>query len=395
MSQRPRILYLNRVSQLGGAERMILLSMEQAAAHGYHPILACPKEGRLPEFAREQGFETIPCEFNRMRATTNPLTLLGYAMSLSRMGREVERICRSHDISLLHPHGPVAAVYGVRAARSLGIPMLVHLHDAQPPSRQYAMAVRYAARGATSFVCVAYAVLRRLQQIHPADAFATVLYNGVDQSFLEPVDRACPELEGPGPRIGIAAQIIPWKGQDVFLQAAEQLAPRFPTAHFYIIGGLAFPEDQPFLDRLRAMAKTPQLEGRVTFTGFQRDVPGWMSAMDVIALCSVEDEAQPMVALEAMALGRKLVGTDIGGTSEIIKDRATGRLVPHRNPTALADAIAESLTLPGSDDRGARARRDIEERFTPTIFGQGLARLYAEALSGRRPGERCADGAAP
>jgi glycosyltransferase involved in cell wall biosynthesis len=221
--------------------------------------------------------------------------------------------------------------------------------------------------------------------MHLQETPATVLYNGVDPAFLQPIDRDQDRALGPGPHIGITAQIIPWKGQDIFLEAASRLVERFPTARFYVIGGLAFPEDQAYLDRLRTMANRPALAGRVTFTGFQTDMPSWINAMDVIALCSVEDEAQPMAVLEAMALRKKVVGTNIGGTPEIIKDRVTGRLVPPGDSEAMADAIAESLLLPASDSRGENARRDVEARFTAEIFGRNLAQLYADTLNGRRP----------
>lgn len=377
------ILFLNRAGFLGGAERVVLVSMQQAADRGYRVILGCP-EGVFPELARKMGFETIMCDFDRMKDTRNPLKLLSYAMKLRRESDHVVRICRDNNVTILNPHHPVSAMYGVKAAKSLGIPMIAYMHDAQPPKPAYVKVTRYIAGVGTHFLVASNAVRRRLDAMGIPSDRIQVLYYGIDPSFLGERPEPKPEIGGPGPNVGLFGQVMPWKGQDLFLEAAARLADRLPTAHFYIVGGLAYADDQPYLDRITAMANAPKLKGRVTFTGFQNEVPRWMMSMDVVVLSSTNDEALPMVPMEAMALGKRVVCTTVGGTVEIVTDNVTGRLVERDNPDALAEGIFDLATRPADDPIGERASASIHERFTPARFGNDIAEVYARANERRR-----------
>jgi len=387
--QQPKtILFLNRVSLLGGAERVLLLSMQLARRAGDVPLLACPDGGPLPDQARALGFKVIPCAFNRMRQTRNPASLIGYAACLWREGRRVERICRELSVDLLHPHGPVSAAYAVRASRSRKLPMVVHVHDALPPTKSYRMTVRYAASTYTRFVGVSRATCEMLEQIGIERDRIHLVYNAVSSVFLDDCPQPAPEIHGPGPHIGLFALIWPLKGQHIFLRAAEVLTKRFPSARFYIVGSLAYPDYQPYLDQLREMAESPALRGCVNFTGFRDDVPRLMAAMDAVALASVEAEALPTVVMEAMALGKPVAATRLGGTEEIIEDGRTGRLVPPGDPQALADALADLLNRPEGDPLPSLARSSIRDRFSEDRYAGELAALYSEALGRKVPAAR-------
>ena len=122
--------------------------------------------------------------------------------------------------------------------------------------------------------------------------------------------------------------IEPRKGQQVFLEAAKLLAARFPTARFWVVGPEALADKAGYARRLRAVAETPALAGRVTFTGHRSDVAAWMRAMDVVTLPSIAHESLGMVLVEAIALGRPTVASRIGGTPEVITDGENGWLVP-------------------------------------------------------------------
>lgn len=206
-----------------------------------------------------------------------------------------------------------------------------------------------------------------------------VLYNSVDAVFLAQ-DGARVDLGGPGPHIGLFALIWPLKGQHVFLEAAARIALRNPGARFHVVGSLAYASDQKYLDALLRRAHQPPLAGRVSFTGYRHDVRDLMAAMDVVALCSVEPEALPTVMMEAMALGKKVVGTAIGGTVEVIEDGVTGRLVPPNDPEALANAIEELAALPADHPMCLRAAASVRERFSPGRFNEDMGAIYDEVL---------------
>src|SRR5438067_1739236 len=128
-------------------------------------------------------------------------------------------------------------------------------------------------------------------------------------------------------------------------------------ARFLIVGdGIGF-------DDVRRRVKEMDLQSHVIMTGFRRDVPEVMAALDVLVLPSIKSEAMSQVIPQALAVGTPVVGTTVGGTPELVRDGETGRLVPPADAAALADAILDLLRDP------ARAR---------TLAQRGQALVLAE-----------------
>lgn len=378
--RRPAILFLNHATILGGAERVTLMAMESARSMGYEAILACPDGGRAPEAARAAGFAVLHCDFAWMQHTLRPGAVTGYLRGIAREGRRVEHLCREHNVGLLHAVSPVAALYAVRASRRLGLPLLLHTHDAQPPKRFRRWVIQYLSRSVSEFLCVSECVRRMIISLDIPVSRTSVLYNAVSSEFFAPPPIPAAEVIGLGPHIGLFGQIVPWKGQRVFLDAAARLTPKHPDAHFHIVGALAHEDDRPYEDDLRQMVERPPLSGHATLDGYQPDARAWMAAMDVVVHASTEMEAFGLVIAEAMALGKPVVATRVGGPEEIIEDGVTGLLVAPGDAGALAAAITRALNEP---EMGIRAAAAVRERFSPERFGLGLAEAYARWLPRR------------
>jgi glycosyltransferase involved in cell wall biosynthesis len=372
------VLYLHHATVVGGAERVMLTAMDQARERGLRPVLACPGDGRFATLAREAGFAVVPCALESMRDSRRPGDVARYALSVARVGRRVRDVCSRHDVRLVHAGSPVAGLYAMRASRSLGLPVLLHVHDAQPPKRARRLAIRWQARRATRLVCVSRCVRAMVVSVGVPSDKTSLLANGIDGAFFGPAPAPIPEVRGRGPHIGLFSPIVPWKGHHVFLEAAARLARSHPDARFYVVGTLVDPDHQRYLDDLMAAAARPPLDGRVSFTGFQPDVTRWMAAMDAVAHTSVAPEAFGLVIAEAMALGKPVVATNVGGPAEIVEDGVTGRLVPPGDPVALADAL---LAVLGDRAMMAHAAAAARARFTPQAFGDRLMSLYHDAVA--------------
>src|SRR5207302_7862895 len=113
----------------------------------------------------------------------------------------------------------------------------------------------------------------------------------------------------------------------------------------------------------RRRVKEMGLESHVVMTGFRRDVPEVMAALDVLVLPSVKSEAVSQVIPQALAVGTPVVGTTVGGTPELVRDGETGRLVPPADAAALAAAILDLLRDP------ARART-LAQRRQPLVLAE-------------------------
>jgi glycosyltransferase involved in cell wall biosynthesis len=151
------------------------------------------------------------------------------------------------------------------------------------------------------------------------------------------------------PVVGLVANIRGSKGHTVFLDAARAVLEAAPDTRFLIVGdGVGF-------DQVKARVREMGLESRVILTGFRRDVPEVMAALDVLVLPSTRSEATSQVIPQALAVGTPVVGSDVGGIPELVHEGETGRLVPPGDPGALAGAILASVREPERSRAMARA----------------------------------------
>ena len=154
-----------------------------------------------------------------------------------------------------------------------------------------------------------------------------------------------------------------------------QAAARVPNAVFVLLG------DGPEQSALEAQASALGVRNRVVFLGYRQDVPDLLACADLLVLPSLF-EGLPLSILEAMAAGKPVIATDVGGTSEVIEPEQTGLLVPPANPGALAGAIrrvlfdrrlAERLALTG------KAR--VRDEFSAATMVQSVTQIYEDVLS--------------
>jgi glycosyltransferase involved in cell wall biosynthesis len=140
--------------------------------------------------------------------------------------------------------------------------------------------------------------------------------------------------------------------------------------------------DGPERTALEAQVKALGLEGAVCFHGWRHDLPAVYGDLDVVVNAS-RNEGTPVALIEALAAGRPVVATAVGGTPDVLEGGAHGTLVPPQDEAALAAAIEATLSAPPSPARVARARAHVLARYgVPRLLGD-LAALYRELLAAR------------
>jgi glycosyltransferase involved in cell wall biosynthesis len=372
-----KAFHISRVSFLGGAERVIVTLGEVLRAEGWDIVVACPGEGDLTREANSKGLATASIPIERTQITLDPRRLLRYATTLLRGGRFVEEFCRLMRIDVIHAHHPVGALYAIRACRNLGIPLVLHVHDALPARPLYSFALKRVLKHASRVVSCSQAGVDLVHSVSPS-RHVDIVHNGLAPGFVEAAAEIAPADAGPGRHVGVFAQIETRKGQDVFLEAASKVIEKEPDTTFWLFGGRSS-DKGGYADALEAKAKSGSLAGRVRFAGHTSDVQSWMKAMDVVVLPSVSNESLPMSLIEAMTLGRPCVATRIGGMAEIVDHGRTGLLVAPRDADALADAV---VTLLGEDGpvMGEAASVTARSEFSGAEFARRIAGLYERSL---------------
>ncbi len=303
----------------------------------------------------------------------------GLALTLGRLARRL-------GASLLHSHNTGALLYAAPAAAMSGLPLIHTEHGRELPTPAPSAAVRTRRRALAAAERLALACATRLAAVAPpvAQVLApfgrkrpvVVVPNGVSMPELDGIARAAARealgLPANAVVVGTVGRLEPTKGPDVLLEAARHVLPPRPHVRLLFIG------DGTLRETLESRVRTLGLAGRIRFAGFRSDGPRLVAGLDVVVLPS-RSEGVPLALLEAMAAGRPVVATAVGGNPFALGD--AGLLVPPDAPKPLAAAIARVLDDPAlAAALGARARARAEARFSERAMAAAYMALYDEAL---------------
>lgn len=374
---RPTILFVTNVEWFFLSHRMPLARAMRD--RGARVVIAAADTGRAAEITGE-GFEFVPLPFSRRG--TNVLAELRTLAAIVALYRRL-RPALIHQISIK----PV--LYGSIAARLAGRPPVVNaisglgylfaegnVHPAlrRVVERVYRVALG-GARTRTIFQnpedrdeFVARGLVRE-------DSTVLVRGSGVDCArFAE-----SPEPAG-APVVMFAGRLLWEKGFGEFVEAARLTRERGVSARFVLVG----PADDDNPTAVQASQIAPHVDaGTIEWWGPRRDMPAVLAASTIVVLPTFYKEGLPKVLLEAAAVGRALVATDIPGCREIVRDGVNGYLIPVRDALTLADRVQALVADGALRARFAAASRRIavEEFSEQRVVGDTL-RLYDALLAG-------------
>ncbi|AFV10476.1 glycosyl transferase [Thermacetogenium phaeum DSM 12270] len=362
--------------EFGGAEQHVLRLTERLGRNGCDPHVVCLFREPFYRMLREAG---IPAAVVPMRHRLD----WGACLRLASLLRELRP-------QIVHTHGVRSNLIGRLAARLAAVPVVVTtVHSVLP--QDYPSPVSRLLNGftervtsplTTHFIAVSGFIGDYLAAAGIPREKITVIYNGIDPALWE--SWACDGsfrtrfgIPPEAPLFGIVARLHPVKGHRYFLEAAREVAGRFPDARFVIVGSGFYWREVDSLIREYGLAD------RCIRTGFLTDAGPAYAALDCLVISSLS-EGFGLTALEAAALGKPVIATRVGALPEIIEDGVTGLLVPPADPGALARAMLRLLEDPAEGRRlGAAAREVLLERFSLDRTVAQTAGLYRSLLEGR------------
>lgn len=202
----------------------------------------------------------------------------------------------------------------------------------------------------------------------PREKVYTV-YNGVDfeqfrqDSSVRNRIRAEVNLDKDSIVIGFVARMVPQKGHLLFLEAISKARNKIPSLRALIVGDTTLYDNDEFKSKIRQRAHDLRLDEIVRFTGFRRDIPLIMNAIDIFVSASYKEPFGRTV-VEAMAAGKPVVATNTAGSNEILRDGVGGFLVPINDAEALANAIVELASDRELAKRiGEEGRRKVMQKY--------------------------------
>ncbi len=379
---RPAIRVMHVITGLGagGAEAMLYKLVGATRGELSHSVVSLTDEGVFGPRLHGDG---IPVSCLEMRpGIPSPLALARLVQRMRRTQPDVVQGWMYHANLLAGIAGAVARVPVVWG---------IHHTDVDPSNAKRLthwtrlLSARLSRVLAARIVCCADSALRSHAKLGYCEDRMVVIHNGFVLDRFRPDAQARAQVrqelsipEG-APVIGLVARVHPDKDHRNFLAAAEQLARSRGDAIFLLVGDGTSPSSPSMAEWVEEF----RIRSRVRLLGLRSDVPRLLAAMDVLASSS-RSEGFPQVLGEAMLCGVPCAVTDCGDSREIVGP--TGRVVPARDPTALAGSILELLALPPAERvaLGLSARQRIVDRYDIRAAAQRYSALYAE-VCGRPP----------
>ncbi len=303
-----------------------------------------------------------------------------YGKSALRQGRRLVQYLRREGAQIVHSHDVYSNVFGTACARAARVPGVIASRRwwHTLPAAQLRIANRLAFRGANKVVANSTAVAQSAQHDDgvPAAKIAVITNFVEDAAFDVPPDsaiagaRAALGLPRDAIVIGILARLDAVKDHGTLLRGLARLGPRWPRAHCLIVG------DGPERANLEELTDALGLRQQVTFAGERPNRPNPHLLFDISVLCSLS-EGFPNSVVEAMAAGRPVVATEVGGVRDAVEHGRTGWLVGPADPAALGDALERIMMDPSSGAvMGAAGRQRAQTLFEAnTVIGK-LEALY-------------------
>lgn len=292
-------------------------------------------------------------------------------VAVARSARLLRQVVETHRIDVVHAHGLKAAFVAV-AARVRPRILTVHNVVLDDASGRAAPLLRRVERALPARMDATIVVSAEMRRHFPDDADIDV----IAPAGPRPVPQRTPAQVradlgiGDAPLVVTVARMHPQKDLPTLLDAAVAVRERRPDVRFVVVGG--GPEESA----VRARHHQLGLDGTVLLLGQQPSAADELAAADLVAMSSIW-EGSPLVVAEAMLLGRPVVSTAVGAVPDAITDGVHGRLVPPRDPDALADAVVAVLADPGAAAAmGAAARAEAERRFAPDVLAAEVAARY-------------------
>jgi glycosyltransferase involved in cell wall biosynthesis len=382
---------ITRLNVGGPAQHVIALTARLPRDRFESALLSgmeAPSEGSMRSLAAQAAVRpiTVPGLVRRMSPRDDARSLVFLV-----------RFFRAFRPDIVHTHTAKAGALGRLAARLTGVPVVVHTYHGHVfggyfSTRATARVVtveRWLARVTSRLIAVSETVKRELEHHRIAGpGRITVLPLGLDlgrflgcEAHAGTLRRQLGAADG-GPLIGIVARLVPIKRHEDFLAAGALLAARIPGARFVIVG------DGERRTELEALVRRHGLQDKVTFLGWRQDLDRIYPDLDVVALTSA-NEGSPVSLIEAMAAGRPVVGTRVGGVPDLVEHGVSGLLVPAGDPPAIAEAMA---ALVGNPERrramGDAGRKQVRDAYRVDRLVADVERLYTDLLRGRRPRTR-------
>lgn len=388
MKSKVNVLFYEHSSGYGGSSKSLVNILYHLRKDKFYPAVIIFNEGPQINKIKELGIEIIKFSYKTTKTievkNSYWAVILDIFKNFLPITWHLISLIRDKRISLIHINNNIfSGIPAILAAKMLSVPCICHIRQTRVPIKREKLVIPWI----NKILVLNQKALEEYRKYVPSEKVC-LIYNGIDLEEYTVREGALKEikkefdLNDSDSIVGIVGRLVEGKGHDDFLKAAAIIENKKSNVKFLIVG------DDPTRDKrtkkkLKKLTKNLSLNDDVIFTGWRDDIKDIMSIFDILVMPS-QAEGLPNTILEAMALCKPVVATNVSGPSEIVIDGKTGFLIPPNNPSALAEAILKLLKngeLAAS--MGEAGRKRVERLFDIRKTVRQLEQIYEEILANR------------
>jgi glycosyltransferase involved in cell wall biosynthesis len=369
-----RLAYVIKSMAIGGSQTHLMQVLRLLDRERFAPMLYClAGEGPLLETVRTLG---IPVMDGGVQHGFKGRRGLAAVVRLARF-------LRQQRTDVVHNYLLRANAIGSIAARLARVPVVLCSKRGCHERRGLELALARMGNWLADRVTVNAEAVREF--VHANERCPKkkmiVIPSGVDTDRFRPLAgdgfKARLGLPEDRPVVGVVTRMRVRKGVEEFIRAVGRVRQAHPEVHAVIVGEVDLD------DTLQALVRNLGLQNHLSLLGRCSDMPEVYAAFEVFVLSS-HDEGMSNAILEAMAMEKPVVATDVGGTGEVVRNGHSGLLVAPKDPEALAVAISEMLAQPArARQMGRLGRRIVEDRFSAHAMVRQMERMYLDLAAER------------
>ncbi len=371
MGEIKNILFIHNTAQLGGASNALLDILSYLEKKEFNPVVLLNRRGPLGKILKERDIKTYESRFSVLACYEYaPLNfsiftikkLLTFFIFLPKTLITLLIILKRENINLLYLNtsGLIGCVF---PARIFSVPIITHIREM--PYHNWIGKIIFK----TLRIFSKEIFCNSLETKKAADMMvknSKLVYDWVDADKFSPLspEEAKKSLNISNNQIciGMANQLLKEKGIFVFFKAAETILSKNYQCKFFYIGKFTRNKDRVCLMQ---MIEKSGFSEKFVFTGMLKDISKHLAAMDIVISPNIRAEGFGKTIIEAQAMERCLIASDIGPTDELVRSGITSELIEPNNPKALADSIEYFLNNPLKREQfGKNGRQFVIEKFS-------------------------------
>jgi len=369
-----KILYSCLSQSWGGMEMFTLSAVQKLLERNFEVELLCYTNSKIYEEALNQN---IKIHTSHAKNYFHPFQIIKLSQLINKQKFNIIHTQASKDLWLIVPSLKILWT---------NVP-LIFTKQVGSYIIKKDMFHRFLYKRITYALAISSVIKNNLLETTPlAEDKIKLLHNGVDMKKFNPayydssIIRKEFRIKNNELIIGMLARFSWGKGHEEFLYAAKILKSKYENLKFMIVGQASRGENE-YADKIKKLTKDYHLENDVIFTGFRKDIPQVLAAMDIFAFPS-HSEAFGIALVEAMAMGKPNVCSNSDGVLDIVINGTTGLLFQKQDGKDLADKLEILINTPGKrKEFSFAARKRAVNNFDLEVLTDKVIEIYKEAIN--------------